>query len=59
MAPDNFTSRHIGPRKDEIAKMLKTIGVSTLDELIDKTVPSSIRLAKPLDLPVGLSDMNT
>ncbi len=56
MAPDNFTSRHIGPRKDEIAKMLKTIGVSTLDELIDKTVPSSIRLAKPLDLPVGLSE---
>jgi len=56
MAPDNFIFRHIGPRKDEIAKMLKTIGVSTLDELIDKTVPSSIRLAKPLDLPAGLSE---
>lgn len=36
--------------------MLKTIGVSTLDELIDKTIPSSIRLDKPLDLPVGLSE---
>lgn len=48
--------RHIGPRKEEIAKMLKTIGVSTLDELIDKTIPSSIRLDKPLDLPVGLSE---
>lgn len=48
--------RHIGPRKEDIAKMLKTIGVSTLDELIDKTIPSSIRLDKPLDLPVGLSE---
>ncbi len=56
MEPDKLIYRHIGPRKEEIAKMLKTIGVSTLDELIDKTIPSSIRLDKPLDLPVGLSE---
>ncbi|MGC9345036.1 MAG: aminomethyl-transferring glycine dehydrogenase, partial [Bacteroidales bacterium] len=38
-----FANRHIGPRKEEIDEMLKTVGVKNLDELIDQTIPSSIR----------------
>jgi glycine dehydrogenase len=55
--PDNkFLYRHLGPRPHEIAEMAKQTGVSSLDELIDKTVPADIRLQKPLELPDGLSE---
>lgn len=36
--------------------MLRKIGVSSLDELIDKTIPSNIRLDKPLDLPEPMTE---
>ncbi|MBX3256889.1 MAG: aminomethyl-transferring glycine dehydrogenase [Chitinophagaceae bacterium] len=48
---NEFRSRHIGPNEVECKEMLKTIGVSSLGALIDKTVPASIRLATPLRLP--------
>ncbi len=35
---DKFVDRHVGPNEEEISKMLSAIGVSSLDELIDKTV---------------------
>jgi glycine dehydrogenase len=56
MAIDKFVSRHIGPREDDIKEMLKVIGVASLDELIDQTVPANIRLEKPLNLPDGLTE---
>ncbi len=56
MALDNFIQRHNGPRDHEIEKMTKKIGVSGLDELIDKTVPALIRLEKPMDLEKGISE---
>jgi len=56
MALDNFIQRHNGPRDHEIDLMLKKIGVSNFDELIDKTVPKTIRLEKPLNLPKGISE---
>lgn len=56
MATDLFVSRHIGPRDHEIDTMLKKIGVSSLDELIDQTVPKSIRLQKPMNLGAGLTE---
>ena len=56
MYTDKFISRHNGPRDHEIAEMLKVIGVSSIDELIDQTVPSNIRLKKPLNLPVAMSE---
>ncbi len=56
MSSDIFASRHIGPRENEVPAMLETIGVNSLDELIDKTVPSSIRLGKPLNLPGAMSE---
>src|SRR5690554_8211973 len=46
----DFPKRHIGPRDAEVESMLKVIGVSAIDELIDKTIPAQIRLKKPLDL---------
>lgn len=49
MEPTNtFLNRHIGPRASEIAKMLKEVGVSTLDELINQTLPETIRHKTPL-----------
>lgn len=40
--------RHIGPSPSEMAEMLKSVGVRDLDQLIDETVPASIRQEKPL-----------
>ncbi len=51
-----FAGRHIGPNEEETRSMLKTIGMDTMDELISKTVPSSIRLKKPLKLPVAQTE---
>ena len=55
MATEKFLWRHIGPRPEDIENMLKVVGVSSLDELIEQTVPESIRLKKPLDLPAPLT----
>ena len=46
-----FISRHIGPDEDQIRDMLKVVGADSLDDLARKTVPASIRLAAPLELP--------
>ncbi len=51
--PGSFQSRHIGPNASERDAMLRAIGVSSLDALIDQTVPPDIRLRAPLDLPDG------
>ncbi len=56
MITDNFISRHNGPTPEEVDMMLKKIGVSSLDELIDKTIPASIRLKNPLELAKGLNE---
>ena len=50
---EEFIGRHIGPDSKETAAMLKTIGMSSVEELISKTVPASIRLKN--DLPVDSS----
>ncbi len=56
MASDRFVNRHNGPREHELPYMLEKIGVKTLDELIDKTVPSALRLNKQLSLPKAMSE---
>ena len=48
MTTDKFVSRHNGPREQEVKAMLKKIGVSSVDELINQTVPDKIRLKQPL-----------
>jgi glycine dehydrogenase len=50
-APDEFVGRHIGPDADEQSRMFDAIGLSSLDELIDRAVPDSIRTRDPLRLP--------
>jgi glycine dehydrogenase len=54
--PGTFQSRHIGPDAAQRARMLATIGVPSLDALIDQTIPPDIRLTSPLDLPEGDSE---
>jgi glycine dehydrogenase len=53
---DKFVNRHNGPRENDVKAMLKVIGASSVDELIDHTIPTAIRLKKPLDLPSGLTE---
>ena len=50
MKTDSFALRHLGPRENDLPKMLETIGVETLEQLIFETIPSDIRLKKPLEL---------
>ncbi len=57
MPSDKFVNRHNGPREQDLPQMLKTIGVKSLDELIDKTVPAEIRLEKSLRLPEAMSEV--
>ena len=40
----------MGPRQEDLTIMLETIGLSSIDELIEKTVPDVIRLREPLNL---------
>jgi len=53
---DPFSGRHIGPHPGERDEMLKTIGVPSLDALIDQTVPANIRLDKPFDIQEPVSE---
>ncbi|MBT8486354.1 MAG: aminomethyl-transferring glycine dehydrogenase, partial [Phycisphaerae bacterium] len=52
LAPsDTFLRRHLGPDAAEIAAMLQTLELSSLDALTDAAVPPAIRTDRPLDLP--------
>jgi glycine dehydrogenase len=53
---NEFAGRHIGPDEKETSGMLATIGVRSLDELIDRTIPASIRSKNPLNIPDPLSE---
>ena len=51
-----FARRHNGPSPEEVQQMLEILGVSSLDTLIEKTVPPAIRLKEPLKLPAAQSE---
>lgn len=51
-----FVSRHIGPREHEIRYMLRTLGYSSLDELSEAVIPSSIAENSPLRIQPGVSE---
>lgn len=53
---EKFESRHIGPDAHQIEEMLKVIKAKSVDELIDQTIPSSIRLKNALQLPAAQSE---
>jgi glycine cleavage system P protein (glycine dehydrogenase) len=52
----SFQSRHIGPDASARDAMLRTIGVPSIDALVEQTIPSGIRLTRPLDLPEADSE---
>jgi glycine dehydrogenase len=52
----SFTIRHIGPNSDNIRQMLEVLGISSLDALIEQTVPNAIRLSRSLELPAAQSE---
>jgi glycine dehydrogenase len=54
--PGTFKSRHIGPDAAARDEMLRAIGVPSLDDLIDQTIPPGIRAKAPLDLPEADSE---
>lgn len=56
MISNNFIKRHNGPRAGEVSQMLATIGVETLDQLINETIPAAIRMTTPLSIPQGMSE---
>ena len=51
-----FQFRHIGPNESQTREMLKTIGVSSLEELVNRTVPSAIRMKGDLKLPPAMNE---
>src|SRR5688500_20193754 len=51
-----FQSRHIGPDSAARDAMLRAVGVRSLDEVIDQTIPPGIRLKAALDLPPAESE---
>ena len=53
---DDFVNRHNGPRPDDVAAMLDTLGYASLDDLIAAAVPQGIRLPAALHLPAALSE---
>jgi len=52
----DFASRHIGVNEEEAEQMLKQIGTGSLNQLIDETIPQSIRLKNKLNVPEALSE---
>ena len=54
----NFIRRHIGPRADETATMLKQVGASSLEDFVHKVIPPKIRSSTPLALPEPLAERN-
>mgnify|MGYP003385696273 FL=1 len=56
MNTNSFQLRHIGPNSDEQQKMLATIGVDSLDQLIHETIPDDIRLKNELNLTPAMSE---
>ncbi|NVK54749.1 MAG: aminomethyl-transferring glycine dehydrogenase [Alteromonadaceae bacterium] len=52
-----FVGRHIGPNEQEIQQMLDKVGASSLDDLINQTVPNSICLDKPIETGQGATEV--
>lgn len=53
---DQFVNRHIGVNASETEAMLQAIGVETMDQLIQETVPDNIRLTKDMDIPDAMTE---
>ena len=56
MSNYNFSNRHIGPRKNDVSEMLKLVNASSIESLIEETVPNKIHMKKKMNLPNSLSE---
>jgi glycine dehydrogenase len=56
MLTNIFIKRHNGPTETELPEMLKKTGVTSLDQLIDETLPPAIRMKAPLKLAKGMNE---
>jgi glycine dehydrogenase len=56
MKTDAFALRHIGPREQDLDKMLQIIGVESIEQLIYETLPDDIRLKAPLNLEAAMTE---
>ncbi len=56
MNTESFALRHIGVREEDLQKMFEIVGVNSLDELIEQTIPEDIRLTEKLNLPDAISE---
>ena len=54
---DSFVDRHTGLNNPEdLQQMLATIGVASVEELLQQVIPQNIRLKKALELPEAMSE---
>lgn len=53
---DIFARRHIGPREADVDVMLRSLGLDSIDDLVEKAVPGTIRSQRPLNLPAAISE---
>ncbi len=56
MDTTKFVNRHVGLSREDIPSMLQAIGASSVDQLIEQTIPSDIRLTEPLNLPEPMTE---
>ena len=56
MKRNSFAYRHIGPKAVDVDQMLTTIGVDSIDTLIDQTVPSTIRSTEEMNLAPAMTE---
>ncbi|AFZ02247.1 aminomethyl-transferring glycine dehydrogenase [Calothrix sp. PCC 6303] len=54
----SFQQRHIGVTSDAVQEMLEVLGISSLEQLINDTVPQTIRLTSSLDVPDAETEYN-
>ena len=53
---NEFAQRHIGPNAQETSEMLSAVGLSSMEELISKTIPGAIRSSEPLKTGEPMSE---
>ncbi len=56
MDTNKFVNRHVGITTEDIPSMLQVVGADSLDQLIDQTIPSDIRLTEPMNLPEPMTE---
>ena len=56
MSIGKFSDRHIGPRSNDVKEMLSQVNASSIEQLINETIPAKIHLEREMSLPDALSE---